>query len=465
MEMTQKLSRLEKILCIFTEIRSGEGRTALYMFANVFLILCAYYLVKPLREGWIAVSDIQGLSKMEVKAYSSFGQSIFLLLITALYARFSERLPRKKLIIRSTIFCISNLIIFWFLQPNFFIEYLPGTGIAFYLWVGMFGVFVVAQFWAFAADLYTDQQGRRLMPMIAVGATAGAVAGAWFDTFVVDSQMLGTESLLLLATIPLAASAILTGLADAHGPIGQGCEPKEVCVPRVADGVKRGAIRLVLTSRFLLPVAIITLLFSWVNTNGENLLFRVLQEFVGQEAELKGITDGRLLMEYTRDMTTAFYGDFFFWTNIITLLLQAFVVSRLLKYGGFATLLLFLPVVAMLSYATMAFIPVLLIVKWMKIAENSTDYSINNTARNVLWLPTTSEMKFKAKPVIDTLFVRFGDGLAALTVLVGVQLLSLSTNMFFAFNVLLVMIWLAGAIFVIREHKRLSSHEGAQAGR
>ena len=303
------------------------------------------------------------------------------------------------------------------------------------------------------------------MPMIAVGATAGAATGAWFDTFVVHSQMFGTKSLLLVATIPLAASAILTRLADARGPIGQGCEPKEVCVPRVADGVKKGAIRLALTSRFLLSVAIITLLFSWVNTNGENLLFRVLQEFIGQEAELKGITDGRLLLEYTRDMTTAFYGDFFFWTNILTLLLQSLVVSRLLKYGGFATLLLFLPVVAVLSYATMAFIPVLLIVKWMKIAENSTDYSINNTARNVLWLPTTSEMKFKAKPVIDTLFVRCGDGLAALTVLVGVQLLSLSTNMFFAFNVLLVMIWTAGAIVVIREHKRLSSDEGVEAGK
>ena len=238
-----------------------------------------------------------------------------------------------------------------------------------------------------------------------------------------------------------------------------------MCVPRVADGVRKGAIRLALTSRFLLSVSIITLLFSWVNTNGENLLFRVLQEFVGQEAELKGITDGRLLMEYTRDMTTAFYGDFFFWTNILTLLLQSLVVSRLLKYGGFATLLLFLPVVAVLSYATMAFIPVLLIVKWMKIAENSTDYSINNTARNVLWLPTTSEMKFKAKPAIDTLFVRCGDGFAALTVLVGVQLLSLSTNMFFAFNVLLVMIWIAGAIVVIREHKRLSSDEGVEAGK
>ena len=65
-----RLSRTERFLCLFTEVRSGEGATALMMFANVFLILLAYYLIKPLREGWIAVSDIEGLSKMEVKAYS-----------------------------------------------------------------------------------------------------------------------------------------------------------------------------------------------------------------------------------------------------------------------------------------------------------------------------------------------------------------------------------------------------------
>ncbi len=86
--MQQKqLSAIERFLKIFTEIRAGEGRTALMMFANVFLILLAYYCIKPIREGWIAVSDIEGLTKMEVKAYSSFFQSIFLLFIVGGYAR------------------------------------------------------------------------------------------------------------------------------------------------------------------------------------------------------------------------------------------------------------------------------------------------------------------------------------------------------------------------------------------
>ena len=174
--MTQ-LSKTERFLRVFTEVKPGEGATAVMMFANVFLILLAYYFIKPLREGWIAISDIEGLTKMEVKAYSSFAQSLILLFIVGWYARLADRWDRVTLFTRATLFCISNMVIFWFLQPNFFFEQLPLSGIVYYLWVGMFGVFVVAQFWTFCADVYTDERGKRMLPFIAIGATSGAAAG------------------------------------------------------------------------------------------------------------------------------------------------------------------------------------------------------------------------------------------------------------------------------------------------
>jgi AAA family ATP:ADP antiporter len=96
-------------------------------------------------------------------------------------------------------------------------------------------------------------------------------------------------------------------------------------------------------------------------------------------------------------------------------------------------------------------------VRIMKVAENSTDYSINNTARQVLWLPTTAEMKYKAKPVVDSLFVRLGDGLAALTVLLGVQFLNFSTQQFFYVTVGLVIAWIASALVIVRDHRRLTA--------
>jgi AAA family ATP:ADP antiporter len=428
------------------------------MFANVFLILSAYYFIKPLREGWIAVSDITGLTKMEVKAYSSFGQSILLVPVVWLYGRLSGRYRRSDLITRATLFCVLNLAVFWAIQPGLFIDYLPYSGIIFYLWVGMFGVFVVAQFWAFAADVYTVERGNRLFPVIAVGATSGAASGSWITEFLVGSGLFGTEWLLIVTMIPLIASIFLSRIVDGRTH-EQSAGSKATPGPDIEDS-GRSAISIVFTSRLLLATALITLLLSWVNTNGENLLFRVVQEFLKEQALKEGVSNTNALMEFTRDGTTAFYGDFYFWVNVVALILQAFVASRLLKYGGFGVILLTMPVVALVSYTAMAFIPILAIVKAMKIAEKSTDYSINNTARNVLWLPVSAELKYKGKPTIDSLFVRVGDGIAALTVLVGVQLLALSTQSFFVLNVVLVFIWIILAFVVIREHRRFSELSG-----
>ncbi len=448
-------SALERLLRIFTDVRAGEGRTALVLFANVFLILCAYYLVKPLREGWISVSDVAALDKWEVKAYSAFGQSILLLFVVAGYARLSGRLPRARLITWSTLFCMSNLVIFWAVQPEFFLQNLPGSGIAFYLWVGIFGVFVVAQFWAFVADLYDEERGDRLLPMIAIGATAGAAFGSWMTQQLVDSEEAVKKSLLLVAMAPLAISIFLTRWADRKGPLGIDDTPSGPPDPTPVER-RRGALGAVLGNPYLLTVAAITLLLSWVNTNGENLLFRVLQDNLAESAAEAGITGEREILEFTKDGTTAFYGGFFFWVNVCALLLQAFVASRLLKYGGFAAILLAMPAIAFVSYAAMWFIPVLAVVKVMKIAENATDYSINNTARHVLWLPVSAELKYKGKPTIDSLFVRMGDALAAFTVVVGARFLDLPTQAYFAFTVALAVLWIVGAVRVVRLNRELS---------
>ena len=452
----QALSRTERLLRLFTEVKPGEGGTALMMFANVFLILLAYYFIKPLREGWIAVSDIEGLTKMEVKAYSSFAQSILLLFVVGWYARLADRWDRVTLFTRATLFCISNMVIFWFLQPHFFFDQLPLSGIVYYLWVGMFGVFVVAQFWTFCADVYTDERGKRMLPFIAIGATSGAAFGSWVVDKLVASGSVPTEYLLLIATLPLFASIVLVHKVDQredhHGRTANEPVPdKDASDASIWSGAK-----LVLVSKFLLLAALVTLFTNWVNTNGENLLFRVIQESLAVQAGAQGIADERALQEFVRDGTTGFYGNFYFWVNCVALLLQAFVASRLLKYGGFAAILLILPVIALFSYTLMALLPVLAVVKLMKIAENATDYSLNNTSRHVLWLPVSSAMKFRGKPAIDTLYVRLGDGLAAITVLVGVHLLVLTTAQFFAFNVFLVLCWLVAGVLLVKEHRRAS---------
>jgi len=448
------LSRLERFLRLFTEVRAGEGSTAVLMFLNVFLLLCAYYFVKPLRDAWLAVTSVSGFTPEELKANSAVAQGLLLLPLIGWYGRLSDRMHRSTLITRATLFCMSNLVIFFLWRPGGPFDAIPGSGLAFYVWVSMFGLFVVAQFWTFAADIYTDERGRRLMPMIAIGATGGAAFGSSIVTPMVKAATFGADVLLLAALVPLALSIVLTRVVDARESGGVAVKPTGA---RAASGEtpRRGGLAMIATSRFLIAAAAITLLANWVNTNGENLLFSVIVKFVKSEVAVNGLRDPSAIEAFTKNSVAAFYGSFFTWVNGAALILQALVASRLLKYGGFGVILLMLPVIALLSYGAMALVPVLLVIKAMKIAENSTDYSINNTARNVMWLPATSEMKFKCKPAIDTIFVRLGDVLTAVTVWFGTNVLSLSNQQYAGFNVALVLIWLGASLVLLREHRKL----------
>ena len=451
------LSVLERGLRLFTDVRAGEGLTGVVMFADVFLILCAYYFVKALRDGWIAISEVAGLPSFQLKAYTSFAQSLVLWAVVSVYGRLAARWPRRTLITRVTLVCMAILVLFWLLQPGLLFGPLPAAGVVFYLWVGMFGLFVVAQFWTFAADLYAGERGKRLLPLIAIGATGGAAFGSFLTHRLLRSGWLTSGDLLLLAILPLGASIVLTRLADARGPLGtprsQRAEPTTPAFAAAFAG--KGAVAMIAHHRYLLAVALVATLTNWVITNGDNLLFRVLQESLQQAVATRGITGADAIRTFVREGTTAFYGDYFFWVNVFALVAQALLASRLVRYGGVGAVLLLLPVISLLAYTTMALQSVFAVVRVMKIAENATNYSIDNTARQVIWLPTTAEMKYKTKPAIDSLFVRLGDGMAALTVFVAMKLFDLSTQGLCLVNVALVACWLPAAIAIVREYRHL----------
>lgn len=443
-------SALDRALRLFADVRPGEGLTAVALFANVFSILCAYYFVKPLRDGWIAASGIEAISSVELKAYTSFAQGVLLVAAIAGYARLVVRWPRRELIVRTTLFCMVSLLVFWGLRQ----ADIPGAAIVFYVWVGIFGTLGVSQFWAFATDLYTEERGQRLLPVIALGSTAGAVAGSFVSGTIVESGVLDSSVLLLAANVPMLAAIALTVVADRRGATGEDvARPSRQPAAAPAPGHHgRGVVSLVFSSRYLVAVAALVLLTHWVGTNGDNLLFRTVQDALRSELAARGVPDAHV---FVREGTTAFYSRFFFWVNLCALVLQAFVASRLLQYGGLGLILLLLPAMTVLSQSAAAVIPLLLVVRVLRTAESSTAYSINNTAQQVLWLPTTAEMKYKTKPAIDTFMVRLGDGLAALTILVGVRALALATPSLFLFNVTLAALWLVIGAFVVREHRRL----------
>jgi AAA family ATP:ADP antiporter len=162
-------------------------------------------------------------------------------------------------------------------------------------------------------------------------------------------------------------------------------------------GDGKGAFALVLGTRYLLMIGMLTMLLNFVNTTGGYVMDRLVVETASEIAS--GPADALSQAEFM----TAYYGSFYSLVNLIGLLTQLFLVSRIVKYLGVGIGLMILPIISLGAYGLITFVPVLAYVRWAKTAENATDYSLNNTVRNMLFLPTTREQKYKAKQVVDSL--------------------------------------------------------------
>lgn len=475
-------SPLDRFLRLFTDIRAGEGATALLLALNVFLLLCAYSIIKVLREPLIAAGG-----GAEVRSYSAAGQAMLLLVAVPAYGALAARVPRRRLILVVTGFFLACIGGFYALG-----KLAVPIGVPFFLWVGVFNLMVIAQFWSFANDVYTTEEGKRLFPLVAFGASAGAVAGAWLPGQL--REPLGLLQLLPVSAALLAVAVAITMAVDARerrrteagaaAPMTSGTLPaataqfrhdtgefKAVTASETyakasgqfktvkpgttpADEVKatRGGFGLVLTSAYLLPIALLMLLLNWVNTNGEFILNRTVRA-AAEAAVAAGTAGGRT----TQDFVTDYYSAYQTGVNLLGMALQLFVVSRVLKYLGVRVALLVLPVIALTGYAILAFAPVLAMVRWAKTAENATDYSLQNTTRNVLFLPTTRQEKYSAKQAIDGFFVRGGDLLSAGLVFTGAHWLAMGTRHYALVNLALVVVWMVLAAVIGRRYQRLSA--------
>jgi AAA family ATP:ADP antiporter len=422
-------SRLEKLLSVFADVRAGEGVTALLMTLGIFLLMAAYYLLKPVREALILTE-----SGAEVKSYSAAGQALLLLAFLPVYGWVASRVNRIRLLGGLTLFFAANLVLFWFAGAQGARE-----GVVFYIWLGIFNMFMVSQFWSFANDVYTEGQGRRLFPMIGVGMSVGAAAGSTLSTPLVKAAGLSPYTFMLIAAgvlvLVLAVLVVVNGREKRAAPV-------EVAQTHDEPLGKEGGFRLVLHDRYLLWIALLIFLLNVVNTTGEYVLGKV----VVAEAAAGG--DAKRFI-------AAFYGSFYSWVNIMGIVLQAFATSRIIRHAGVRGALFVLPILSLVSYSVLAVAPVLAVVRLMKILENSTDYSIMNTVRQALWLPTTREAKYKAKAVVDTFCVRAGDVLQAGVVFVGVTA-GAGVTAFAWLNVGLVALWLFAASRIAAEHRKLT---------
>ena len=443
-------SWLDRGLRVFADVRNGEGFTALLLALNVFLILMAYYVLKPVREALVL-----GEGSAELKSYLSAGQVVLLALVVPFYGKLVARLPRMKLINTVTLFFTACPVIFYGLSK-------AGVPLAviFFIWIGIFSLMVIAQFWSFAADIYTKQEGERLFPIVGFGASLGAVFGAQIADQLIEP--IGVYELMLVASAILLGQLALTNYINGRRAPSAAVQPAATSTPTAAPPKPTGAnaFALVFRTRYLLLMALMLMMLNWVNSTGEFILGRIVTDTAQRmvaDGTAAGLTPGQLIGD--------FYSKYFTMVNGLGLLLQLFVVSRVVKRFGIPVAVMILPVLSLTAYNVMLFIPLMWAVLSAKVAENATDYSLNNTVRQMLFLPCTPEQKYSAKQAIDSFFFRAGDVLSAMTVFFGSAIVPLGTTGFAAVNVALAVAWVALAWQVGRTYRGLTAEAPAVAVR
>jgi ATP:ADP antiporter, AAA family len=444
---------LDRSLGLFTEVHPGEGVRAAAMMANIFVVMVCSYVIKTLREPLILASPVPDWMKAvgvtgpaEVAAYAASAQALLLMGFVPAYSWFASRVDRMKLVCGVTGFFAANILLFVVgVRAG-----ISGVGVLFFVWVGIFNMSIVAQFWSYANDVYTKGAGDRLFPIIGVGMTAGPPVGAWCAGRMFGAKML-PDHMMYVAAALLVTTIALYLLAN------RGRTERDRAAAADAPIGGKGAFSLVFGSRYIGLIALFLVLANYVNTMGEFLLRKLVVGHANALASVDAAFDAR-------SYVGGFYGSYYFWVNVAAVVLQLFVAPRLVRRWGVSGVLFVLPFIALGAYGVVALGVTMAVVRWAKTAENSTDYSVMNTAKALLWQPTSREEKYKAKQATDSFFVRLGDMASGLVVFVGTTWLAFGVQGFAALNFLVVVAWLLVATALLRENRRLSAVEAADAG-
>jgi AAA family ATP:ADP antiporter len=476
-------SVFRRLLGALAPVRRDELITVVILTVNVFVLLSCYYLLKVLREPMILLGG-----GAELKAYASAGQTLLLIGVVPAFSWLSSRVDRVRLLTTMQLIFIACLIAFYALA----LARAP-IGLAFYLWLGIFNILVISNFWSFANDLYNEEQGKRLFAIIGVGASIGAIVGAFVPQLL--HRVLGMYALMLVAAGGLAVSIALYRLADrrerrrgrrAH-PTGElGALP---AAPEPAM-TRKGGFALVIKDRYLRLLAAMLLVATVINSTGEYVIGKMATDRAKHvAAEVATAAPAPAATPAATSAATApaarsgeprssvdsvqgrylesFYSDYYALVNLLSFVLQAVIVVRLLAWLGIRRALFVMPLIVLGGWIAVAlFIQVSMVriemVRIEKTAENSLDYSLHNTLRQALFLPTDRDSKYKAKAAIDTFFFRMGDVIAGLgIVFLFVRVLGLSTRAFAVLNIVLAVCWIALAAGAGRLHDRLVAARGA----
>ena len=365
-------------------VQPGEGRALLWAASYFFFLLFSFYLLRPMRE---AMGIAKGADKLP---WLMTGTMLAMFALHPLYAMIVSRMPRRRFIPLVSHFFAANMLLFlaaFGLLPE---HGGAALGYAFYIWLSVFNLFVVSVFWGLMADVFNEDQGKRLFGVISVGGTLGAVVGAAVTQNLSQGGFgirFEPAYLMLPALACLEVSVFcMIRLAERFGLSRTGSGPKEPG-PDYREGM-----RLIRHSRYLQLICLYIVLFTITST----FLYLSQGDIVARS--FTGAAE-----------RTAAFATIDVWGNVITLAVQVFVTSRLLRGLGVPGVLLILPVLTLAGFAALAIWPVFLTLAVVQVLRRGLHYAVDRPAREILYIPLGPEEKYKSKTFIDTVVYRAGD--------------------------------------------------------
>jgi AAA family ATP:ADP antiporter len=424
-------------------VREGEATALLLSGAYFFLVLTAYYILRPIRDEMGYSGGIENL------AWLFTGTLIGTLLLHPLYTSLVARLPRRRFIAYAYRFFILNLIAFFLVLQYADPKQSVWVGRVFFVWLSVFNLFVVSVFWSFMTDLYRPAQSKRLFGVIAVGGTLGALLGSTITTGLVG--VFGAVNLMLVSALFLELAVHVARSLDGHeGELaraakaeaeeaGAALEAKPDSMTHGGDVIGGGVwegIRHFLRSPYLLGIAALVLMYAIAST----FLYFQRIDVVGRA--FAGDSAGRIQLFAAIDLAT----------NALTLVTQIFMTGRLLRWFGVGFGLAFLPLLSLIGFGILGAAPTLAVIVVFEVLRRAGNFALARPAREVLYTVLARTDKYKAKNFNDTFVYRAGDQLGSWSYTafgwLGLGLSGLALTMVpLSFAWLLLALWLGRQYF------------------
>ncbi len=393
------------------------GKTVL-MTVYFFLTIAIIYVLKPVQRS-LFISEY-GADKL---SWAYMGEGPFLILVTWLYLQFAK-MTAKKTFYQGTIFFFAIVLTgFWF----FLNHHLAHTSCLFYLWHAALSIMLTTVFWTFANDLYSTMNAKRLFGFILAGGSLGGIAGGSIAKHLV--AWMSTENLVLVAAGIMMLCLILVRLLchlylkDPNG-VSQEANALRGESPE-KEASSKSALKLFFNSRYLLLLCAIVVCAKICAAFTDNQLSVVAAQHI-----------------HDKEALTKFFGGFFEQLNTVSFVMQFIVTSIILRYLGVGVALYLLPIGLLILGFFNGLTPTLLGAVILRLFEGGTTVSVQQATKEVLYLPISSFVRRRTKPLIDMLGYRMAKSLGGLMITVALSFFHLSSDRVIWLILLIVPFWL-----------------------